>query len=139
MNQKTILGQRIIDQAKTAIENFISKVRCKDPSARTDQYLLVTTHEDGLRVGIKDTPTSFWQELRNVQAHGLSNLGQAIQIAFDHINCDRWENELDSIGRGRLPWMIKPASIIVMTDGGKITSDGNIRSDIVIPGSTLPG
>jgi integrator complex subunit 6 len=35
--------------------------------------------------------------------------------------------------------MIKPASIIVMTDGGKITSDGNIRSDIVIPGSTLPG
>lgn len=26
-----------------------------------------------------------------------------------------------------------------MTDGGKITSDGNIRSDIVIPGSTLPG
>ena len=45
-----------------------------------------------LKVGIKDTPTSFWQELRNVQAHGLSNLGQAIQIAFDHINCDRWEN-----------------------------------------------
>jgi hypothetical protein len=35
---------------------------------------------------------TFWQELRNVQAHGLSNLGLAIQVAFDLINCDRWEN-----------------------------------------------
>ena len=29
MNQKTIQGQRLIDHAKTAIENFINKVRDK--------------------------------------------------------------------------------------------------------------
>ena len=35
---------------------------------------------------------TFWSELRSIQAHGLSNLGTAIQVAFDLINCDRWEN-----------------------------------------------
>jgi len=140
MNQKTAQGQRLIDQAKTAVENFINKVRCRDPSARTDQYVLITTQEDGtgIRVGLKDNQMTFWQELRNVQAHGLSNLGLAIQVAFDLINCDRWENELDTIGRGRLPWMIKPTSIIVFTDGGKLTSQGNIKNELVLPGSTLP-
>ena len=29
MNQKTVQGQRLIDHAKTAIENFINKVRDK--------------------------------------------------------------------------------------------------------------
>lgn len=140
MNQKTVQGQRLIDHAKTAIENFINKVRCRDPSARTDQYVLITTHEDGtgIRVGLKDSQMTFWQELRTIQAHGLSNLGLAIQVAFDLINCDRWENELDTIGRGRLPWMIKPTSIIVFTDGGKLTSQGNIKNELVLPGSTLP-
>ena len=27
-----------------------------------------------------------------LQADGLSNLGSAIQMAFDLINCERWEN-----------------------------------------------
>lgn len=140
MNQRTACGQRIIDQAKTAVENFISKVRSKDPSARTDQYLLITTsRDDGLRVGLKDTPTTFWHELRNIQANGLSNLGFAIQSAFDLLNVERHENELDSIGRGRQPWMIKPAAIIVITDGGKLTSLRSIKSEIELPGSTLPG
>jgi len=140
MNQKTIQGQRLIDHAKTAIENFINKVRCRDPSARTDQYVLITTQDDGagIRVGLKDNQMTFWSELRSIQAHGLSNLGTAIQVAFDLINCDRWENDLDTIGRGRLPWMIKPTSIIVFTDGGKLTSQGNIKNELVIPGSTLP-
>ena len=47
-------------------------------------------------------------------------------------------SELDTIGRGRLPWMIKPTSIIVFTDGGKLTSQGNIKNELVLPGSTLP-
>ena len=34
--------------------------------------------------------------------------------------------------------MIKPTSIIVFTDGGKLTSQGNIKNELVIPGSTLP-
>ena len=48
-------------------------------------------------------------------------------------------SELDSLGRGRLPWMIKPAAIIVITDGGKLTAQGSIKTELVIPGSTLPG
>ena len=97
-----------------------------------------------------------------LQADGLSNLGSAIQMAFDLINCERWENgesyfmtynnestniteiksfllDLDSIGRGRLPWMIKPAAIIVITDGGKLTSSNQLKPELIIPGSTLPG
>lgn len=141
MNQKTVQGQRLIDHAKTAIENFISKIRSKDPSARTDQYLLITTQDDqsGLRVGLKDGQGAFWQELGLLQADGLSNLGSSIQMAFDLINCERWENDLDSIGRGRLPWMIKPAAIIVITDGGKLTSSNQLKPELIIPGSTLPG
>ena len=34
--------------------------------------------------------------------------------------------------------MIKPTSIIVFTDGGKLTSQGNIKNELVLPGSTLP-
>ena len=34
----------------------------------------------------------FWHELRNIQANGLSNLGQAIQNAFDILNVERYEN-----------------------------------------------
>ena len=55
-----------------------------------------------------------------------------VKKVFTHIP------DLDTIGRGRLPWMIKPTSIIVFTDGGKLTSQGNIKNELVIPGSTLP-
>ena len=48
-------------------------------------------------------------------------------------------SDLDSIGRGRLPWMIKPAAIIVITDGGKLTSSNQLKPELIIPGSTLPG
>ena len=113
-------------------------------------------------MGLKDGQGAFWQELGLLQADGLSNLGSAIQMAFDLINCERWENgesyfmthntmshnvsevksffsDLDSIGRGRLPWMIKPAAIIVITDGGKLTSSNQLKPELIIPGSTLPG
>ena len=35
MNQKTAQGQRLIDQAKTAVENFINKVRDKKTRTNT--------------------------------------------------------------------------------------------------------
>ena len=35
--------------------------------------------------------------------------------------------------------MIKPAVVIVITDGGKLTSSRSIKSEIELPGSTLPG
>ena len=35
--------------------------------------------------------------------------------------------------------MIKPAVIIVITDGGKLTSSRSIKAEIELPGSTLPG
>jgi hypothetical protein len=37
MNQKTAQGQRLIDQAKTAVENFINKVRDKYNKKKTEQ------------------------------------------------------------------------------------------------------
>ena len=41
---------------------------------------------------MKDGQGAFWQELGLLQADGLSNLGSAIQMAFDLINCERWKN-----------------------------------------------
>ena len=35
--------------------------------------------------------------------------------------------------------MIKPAAIIVITDGGKLTSSNQLKPELIIPGSTLPG
>lgn len=56
------------------------------------------------KVGLKDNQMTFWSELRSIQAHGLSNLGTAIQVAFDLINCDRWENgEFNSRKKKYLP------------------------------------
>ena len=46
---------------------------------------------------------------------------------------------MDSIGRGRQPSLIKPAAIIVISDGGKLTSLRSIKNEIELPGSTLPG
>lgn len=142
MNQKTANGQKLIDFAKFAVENFITKVRAKDPAARTqDKYLLVTTDEDGVKVGWKDTNnvSTFWSELRNLDANGLSNIGSALQTAFDLLNLNRFDNELDSIGRGRLPWMIHPACLFVITDGGRLTSSRLLKSEIELPGSSQPG
>ena len=61
---------------------------------------------------------------------------------MSHNKCIRSKvifSDLDSIGRGRLPWMIKPAAIIVITDGGKLTSSNQLKPELIIPGSTLPG
>ena len=48
-------------------------------------------------------------------------------------------NDGRMVSRGRLPWMIKPAAIIVITDGGKLTSSNQLKPELIIPGSTLPG
>lgn len=140
MNRRTAAGQRVIDIAKTAIDNFLKKVRAKEPSARTDQYLLLTTcREQTIRVGPKDSPTIFWRELYNIQADDQSDLGHSIQTAFDVLNMERFDTEMDSIGRGRQPWSIRPAAVIVLSDGGMLTSQRITKPELELPGSSLPG
>jgi len=140
MNRRTAQGQRVIDLAKTAIDNFLKKVRAKEPSARTDQYLLLTTdREQTVRVGPKDSPTIFWRELHNLQADDASDVGYAITTAFDILNMERFDHELDSIGRGRQPWSIRPSAVIVLSDGGMLTNKSLTRTDLELPGSSLPG
>merc|ERR1712227_1116941 len=47
--------------------------------------------------------------------------------------------DLDSFGRGRFPWMIKPSAVIVVTDGGKLSSLRSIKSEIGELRSKSPG
>lgn len=47
--------------------------------------------------------------------------------------------ELDSIGRGRQPWSIRPSAVIVLSDGGMLTNKSLTRTDLELPGSSLPG
>ena len=42
MNQKTVQGQRLIDHAKTAIENFINKVRDKKKHMEKNQIEFIS-------------------------------------------------------------------------------------------------
>ena len=41
MNQKTVQGQRLIDHAKTAIENFINKVRDKKNMEKQIEFISI--------------------------------------------------------------------------------------------------
>jgi hypothetical protein len=106
------------------------------------------------QVGPKDSPTIFWRELHNLQADDASDVGYAITTAFDILNMERfdhgrkscslpwfqfWFSELDSIGRGRQPWSIRPSAVIVLSDGGMLTNKSLTRSDLELPGSSLPG
>ena len=42
MNRKSSSGHTLLDQAKNAADNFI-KFRQRDPTSRTDRYMLLTT------------------------------------------------------------------------------------------------
>lgn len=66
MNQKTAQGQRLIDQAKTAVENFINKVRDKNkkkPAQKhrntNNNYSFLTERENQTRISLHDTKRHF--------------------------------------------------------------------------------
>ncbi|XP_071990620.1 integrator complex subunit 6 isoform X2 [Engystomops pustulosus] len=141
MNQRTYLGTTYLDIAKGAVETFM-KLRSRDPASRGDRYMLVTLEEPpyGIKAGWKENHATFMNELKNLQAVGLTSLGQALRTSFDLLNLNRLVTGIDNYGQGRNPFFLEPAIIIAITDGSKLTSSSGVQDELHLPlNSPLPG
>ncbi|XP_046902200.1 integrator complex subunit 6 isoform X2 [Hypomesus transpacificus] len=141
MNQRTHLGTTYLDIAKGAVETFM-KLRGRDPASRGDRYMLVNFEDVpvGIKAGWKESHATFMTELRNLQANGLTAIGQSLRTAFDLLNLNRLVTGIDNYGQGRNPFFLEPAIIVAITDGNKLTSSGGVQEELHLPLTTpLPG
>ncbi|KAK8381703.1 hypothetical protein O3P69_015031 [Scylla paramamosain] len=147
MNQRTFIGARptMLDIAKGAVETFV-KLRQRSPESRGDRYMLFTFEEAPMHIkaGWKENLATFMNELKNIKATGLSTLGPAIKNVFDVLNINRMQSGIDTYGTGRSPFFLEPSVIIIITDGGKLSSQQGVLDDIfplpkvnLIPGAEL--
>ncbi|XP_070265207.1 integrator complex subunit 6 isoform X3 [Myotis yumanensis] len=141
MNQRSHLGTTYLDTAKGAVETFM-KLRARDPASRGDRYMLVTFEEPpyAIKAGWKENHATFMNELKNLQAEGLTTLGQSLRTAFDLLNLNRLVTGIDNYGQGRNPFYLEPAIIITITDGSKLTTTSGVQDELHLPlNSPLPG
>ncbi|GFN89087.1 Dead/h (asp-glu-ala-asp/his) box polypeptide 26 (ddx26), mRNA protein [Plakobranchus ocellatus] len=142
MNQRTYLGTALIDVAKAAVEN-IMKSRSRDASSRWDRYMLLTFEDPpaNVKAGWKESHFTFASELKNLQATGLSSLGPSLKHAFDLLNLNRMTSGIETYGQGRSPFYNESTVIIVITDGGHLTTQSGIQSELNLPmgDSMVPG
>ncbi|XP_049727666.1 integrator complex subunit 6-like isoform X7 [Loxodonta africana] len=141
MNQRTDLGTSYLDVAKGAVELFL-KLRARDPASRGDRYMLVTYDEPPycIKAGWKENHATFMSELKNLQASGLTTLGQALRSSFDLLNLNRLISGIDNYGQGRNPFFLEPSILITITDGNKLTSTAGVQEELFLPlNSPLPG
>ncbi|XP_060231637.1 sarcoma antigen 1 isoform X4 [Meriones unguiculatus] len=141
MNQRTDLGTSYLDIAKGAVELFL-KLRSRDPASRGDRYMLVTYDEPPycIKAGWKENHATFMSELKNLQASGLTTLGQALRSSFDLLNLNRLISGIDNYGQGRNPFFLEPSILITITDGNKLTSTASVQEELHLPlNSPLPG
>ncbi|XP_069319251.1 integrator complex subunit 6-like isoform X3 [Eulemur rufifrons] len=141
MNQHTDLGTSYLDIAKGAVELFL-KLRARDPASRGDRYMLVTYDEPPfcIKAGWKENHATFMSELKNLQASGLTTLGQALRSSFDLLNLNRLISGIDNYGQGRNPFFLEPSILITITDGNKLTSTAGVQEELHLPlNSPLPG
>ncbi|XP_031558943.1 integrator complex subunit 6-like [Actinia tenebrosa] len=141
MNQRTSLGTTLLDVAKNAVETFI-KIRQRDQASRTDRLMLVTLDEPprSVKVGWNGSQPMFYNELRNLQATGLSTLGSALKDSFDLLNLYRLTSGIDNYGMGRKPFYLDPAIVVCITDGSSLVSKSEVEKELHLPmHSNLPG
>uniref|UniRef100_E1BG98 Integrator complex subunit 6 like n=1 Tax=Bos taurus TaxID=9913 RepID=E1BG98_BOVIN len=144
MNQRTDLGTSYLDIAKGAVELFL-KVKGgegRDGGDRGDRYMLVTYREPPycIKAGWKENHATFMSELKNLQASGLTTLGQALRSSFDLLNLNRLISGIDNYGQGRNPFFLEPSILITITDGNKLTSTSGVQEELHLPlNSPLPG
>ncbi|XP_074003192.1 integrator complex subunit 6-like isoform X3 [Numenius arquata] len=141
MNQRAYLGTSYLDIAKGAVEIFM-KLRARDPASRGDRYMLVTFDEPPycIKAGWKENHATFMNELKNLQASGLTTLGQALRSSFDLLNLNRLVSGIDNYGQGRNPFFLEPSILITITDGNKLTNSAGVQEELHLPlNSPLPG
>nr|XP_024648498.1 integrator complex subunit 6-like isoform X4 [Macaca nemestrina] len=94
----------------------------------------------GLQAGWKENHATFMSELKNLQASGLTTLGQALRSSFDLLNLNRLISGIDNYGQGRNPFFLEPSILITITDGNKLTSTAGVQEELHLPlNSPLPG
>lgn len=141
MNQRTYLGTTLIDVAKAAVETFM-KIRARDPNSRWDRYMLLTFEDPpaNVKAGWKESHATFSSELKNLKAGGLTSMGPSMKNAFDLLNLNRMQTGIDTYGQGRSPFYLEPAVIIVITDGGALTTPSGVQPELNLPmNSVVPG
>ncbi|XP_015758738.1 PREDICTED: integrator complex subunit 6-like [Acropora digitifera] len=141
MNQRTSVGTTLLDVAKNAVETF-TKLRQRDQASRTDRYMLVTLEEPpgAIKAGWRENQATFMNELKNLQATGLSTLGTSLKEAFDLLNLYRLHSGIDNYGMGRNPFYVEPALVVCITDGSKLSSQNGVHEELHLPmHTTLPG
>ena len=119
----------LLDVAKGAVEFFV-KMRQKSPESRGDRYMLLTFEEAprNIKAGWKENLQTFMNELKNLEASGMTTMGSALKQVFDTLNVNRMQTGIDMYGQGRYPFYLEPAVIIVISDGGKLTTQvGRIK------------
>eukprot|EP01135_Chromosphaera_perkinsii_P003801 Nk52_evm47s255 gene=Nk52_evmTU47s255 len=130
MLQRAYNGLSLLDIAKCGVENFI-KLRNRDPNNR-DRFMLMSYAEglDAIKVGFKEPINQFLEELKNLKASDMSCLGPTLQTAFDFLNQNRISIGIDNFGLGRIPWFIEPAMVVLLTDGGQLSSSSGLEEGL---------
>ncbi|XP_043071990.1 integrator complex subunit 6 [Drosophila grimshawi] len=134
--QKTYL-----DIAKGAVETFL-KYRQRTQDCLGDRYMLLTFEEPpaNVKAGWKENHATFMNELKNLQSHGLTSMGESLRNAFDLLNLNRMQSGIDTYGQGRCPFYLEPSVIIVITDGGRYSYRNGVHQEIILPLSNqIPG
>ncbi|XP_020936525.1 integrator complex subunit 6-like isoform X13 [Sus scrofa] len=122
--------------------SLVPQLRARDPASRGDRYMLVTYDEPPycIKAGWKENHATFMSELKNLQASGLTTLGQALRSSFDLLNLNRLISGIDNYGQGRNPFFLEPSILITITDGNKLTSTAGVQEELHLPlNSPLPG
>lgn len=143
MNQRAFVSGRstLLDAAKNAVDFFV-KMRQKSSEARGHRYMLLTFEEfpKNIKAGWKENLQTFMNELKNLEANGMTTLGSALKQVFDTLNINRMQTGIDMYGQGRYPFYLEPAVIVVITDGGRLTTQGSVQVDLNLPmHTTVPG
>ncbi|XP_023011957.2 integrator complex subunit 6 [Leptinotarsa decemlineata] len=143
MLQRTYIGGRttLLDVAKSAVETFV-KIRQRSIESRIDRYMLLTFEESptNIKAGWKENLATFMNELKNLQSYSLTTMGVAVKQAFDILNINRMTSGIDTYGQGRCPFFLETAVIVLITDGGKLTTVNGVQEEFNLPmNSPIPG
>lgn len=74
--------------------------------------------------GWKENLATFMNELKNLQCCTMTTMGVAVKQSFDILNINRMTSGIDTYGQGRCPFFLETSVIVLITDGGKL-STGN--------------
>ena len=124
----------------------------RNPNARTDLYFLVSGaqhYNDAVRIGWDQSNNfqAFMEELKNLKARDLSDIGRSLKHTFELLNQNRLTpktqtnvyGNTDTYGQGQFPMHMyaNGSLIIVITDAIVFTTPDGIQESLVIP-PTVP-